>query len=121
MCCHTLPVTSAAEASASLVSGKLVKASCVLLQEYMRKLGKCLLALQHDHQGSARPLLDLWVAEAIALICCVRVYNPEFLKVIDSSAMDGSKNTRLSKPALEQHMASALLLKVSPLIHACVA
>lgn len=76
----------------------------------MRKLGKCLLALQHDHHGGARPLLDLWVAEAIALICCVRVYNPEFLKVIDSSAMDGSQNSRLSNPLLVQHMASAALL-----------
>ena len=82
------------------------------LQEYMRKLGKCLLALQHDHDGSARPLLDLWVAEAVALICCVRVYNPEFLKAIDSTAMDGSKNSRLSKPLLIQHVASPALLIV---------
>lgn len=79
----------------------------IWLQEYMRKLGKCLLALHQDHHGGARPLLDLWVAEAIALICCVRVYNPEFLKVIDSSAMDGSQNSRLSKPLLVQHMVSA--------------
>ena len=92
-----------------------------LLQEYMRKLGKCLLALQHDQHGGARPLLDLWVAEAIALICCVRVYSPEFLKVIDSSAMDGSQNTRLSKPALEQHMVGALLLNALPTVPACVA
>lgn len=86
------------------------KAPLRCMQEYMRKLGKCLLALQHDHHGGARPLLDLWVAEAIALICCVRVYNPEFLKVIDSSAMDGSQNSRLSKPLLVQHMVSSALL-----------
>lgn len=84
----------------------------------MRKLGKCLLALQHDHHAGARPLLDLWVAEAIALICCVRVYNPEFLKVIDSSAMDGSQNSRLSNPLLVQHMASAALL-THPYISTC--
>ena len=82
----------------------------ICMQEYMRKLGKCLLALQQDRHAGARPLLDMWVAEAIALICCVRVYNPEFLKVIDSSAMDGSQNSRLSKPLLVQHMVRAAVL-----------
>lgn len=78
----------------------------------MRKLGKCLLALQHDCDGSARPLLDLWVAEAIALICCVRMYSPKFMKAIDSTAMDGSQNLRLSKPLLIQHMASVAFLLI---------
>ena len=76
------------------------------VQEYMRKLGKCLLSLQQGEQGGARPLLNLWVAEAIALICCVRVYNPEFLKAIDSSAMNGSAAIRPSQPLLKQHLVS---------------
>lgn len=105
-----LPYTAIRHAQSDMKQACSGNMTC--LQEYMRKLAKCLLALQHDHHGGARPLLDLWVAEAIALICCVRVYNPEFLKVIDSSAMDGSQNTRLSNPLLVQHMVSAALLNV---------
>ena len=77
-----------------------------MAQEYMRKLGKCLLSLQQDRNGGARPLLDLWVAEAIALICCVRVYNPEFMKAIDSTAMNGSAAARPGHPLLMQHLVS---------------
>ena len=72
----------------------------------MRKLGKCLLSLQQNPEGGARPLLNLWVAEAIALICCVRVYNPEFMKAIDCSALNGSDMARPFKPLLMQHLVS---------------
>lgn len=81
-----------------------------MVKEYMRKLGKCLLSLQQDQDGGARPLLNLWVAEAIALICCVRMYNPEFLKAIDSTAMNGSAVARPSQPLLTQHLVSAMHL-----------
>lgn len=80
--------------------------SDTFLQEYMRKLGKCLLSLQQDVNGGARPLLDLWVAEAIAIICCVRVYNPEFLKAVDLTAMNGSETERPSQTLLTQHLVS---------------
>ena len=76
----------------------------------MRKLGKCLLSIQQDERASARPLLNLWVAEAIALICCVRVYNPEFLKAIDSAAMNGSAAVRPSHCLLVQHLVSVCTL-----------
>ncbi len=94
-------------------------------QEYMRKLGKCLLSIQQDERAGARPLLNLWVAEAIALICCVRVYNPEFLKAIDSAAMNGSAAVRPSHGLLIQHLVSVctlLLLYLSDLaslLHFC--
>ena len=81
-----------------------------IAQEYMRKLGKCLLSIQQDERGGARPLLNLWVAEAIALICCVRVYNPEFLKAIDSAAMNGSAAVRPSHLLLIQHLVSVCTL-----------
>lgn len=76
----------------------------------MRKLGKCLLSIQQDETADARPLLNLWVAEAIALICCVRVYNPEFLKAIDSAAMNGSAAVRPSHLLLIQHLVSVCTL-----------
>ncbi|DBA88714.1 TPA: hypothetical protein ACH3X2_004813 [Trebouxia sp. C0005] len=86
------------------VSNMSLSELAALWTEYMRKLGKCLLSIQQDERAGARPLLNLWVAEAIALICCVRVYNPEFLKAIDSAAMNGSAAVRPSHLLLIQHL-----------------
>lgn len=86
------------------VSNMSLSELAALWTEYMRKLGKCLLSIQQDERADARPLLNLWVAEAIALICCVRVYNPEFLKAIDSAAMNGSAAVRPSHLLLIQHL-----------------
>ncbi|KAL0035734.1 hypothetical protein WJX77_000797 [Trebouxia sp. C0004] len=86
------------------VSNMSLSELAALWTEYMRKLGKCLLSIQQDERAGARPLLNLWVAEAIALICCVRVYNPDFLKAIDSAAMNGSAAVRPSHLLLTQHL-----------------
>ena len=61
------------------------KRACV--QEYVRRLGDLLLGLQEDPYGSDRPILDTWVAEARALICCIRAYNSEALKQLENSSL----------------------------------
>lgn len=57
-------------------------------QEYISKLSSCLLSLQHDKHGAARQTLNRWVAEARALICCTRAYNPKALKALETNTLD---------------------------------
>lgn len=56
----------------------------------MRRLGTLLVGLQEDPQAPDRPCLDTWVAEARALICCIRAYNPEALKKLETSSLISS-------------------------------
>ena len=56
----------------------------------MRKLGGLLLSVQNEHHHPERQLLDTWVAEARALICCIKAYNPEALKKLETSSLDPS-------------------------------
>ena len=60
------------------------------VQEYVRRLGTMLLGLQEDPQAPDRPFLDTWVAEARDLICCIRAYNPEALKKLETSSLNSS-------------------------------
>lgn len=67
-----------------------------VMQEYISKLSSCLLSLQHDQHGAARQTLDRWNAEARALVCCVRAYNPKALKALETSTLN--ENDALPAP-----------------------
>ena len=63
----------------------------LLLQEYVRRLGALLLSVQEDnYQGSDKTSLNTYVAEARALVCCTKAYNPEALKKLETSSLDPS-------------------------------
>ena len=67
---------------------KWLASAVKIVQEYVRRLGSLLLCLQANDQGPERAQLNTWVAEARALRCCIRSYNPEALKKLESSSLD---------------------------------
>lgn len=90
---HTLTLTIWGQAectSARNVSNMSIPEITSLWTEYVRKLGTLLVGLQEDAQAPDRPCLDTWVAEARALFCCIRAYNPEALKKLETSGLNNS-------------------------------
>jgi len=97
------------------------------VQEYVRRLSTLLLGLQGDPQAPDRPCLDTWVAEARALICCIRAYNPEALKKLETSSLNSSMSverdlsTSFCSQQLVSQKASQSLLCVQYLpAHLCL-
>ncbi|KAA6423367.1 MAG: hypothetical protein FRX49_06819 [Trebouxia sp. A1-2] len=87
----TLTIWGQAECtSARSVSNMSIPEITSLWTEYVRRLGTLLVGLQEDPQAPDRPCLDTWVAEARALICCIRAYNPEALKKLETSSLISS-------------------------------
>jgi len=87
------------------------------VQEYVRRLGTLLVGLQEDPQAPDRPCLDTWVAEARALICCIRAYNPEALKKLETSGLYNSVSVEqdLSASFCTQQLVSGQDLAVTAL------
>lgn len=87
------------------------------VQEYVRRLGTLLVGLQEDPQAPDRPCLDTWVAEARALICCIRAYNPEALKKLETSGLYNSVSVEqdLSASFCTQQLVSWTNLAVTAL------
>lgn len=85
-----LPTAAADMQSWSLATLLFCNVQATYVQEYVRKLGTLLVGLQEDAQAPDRPCLDTWVAEARALFCCIRAYNPEALKKLETSGLNNS-------------------------------
>ena len=79
-----------------------------VVQEYISKLSSCLLSLQHDQHGAARQTLDTWNAEARALVCCVRAYNPKALKALETITL----NEHDTRPAPGRQLFQQQLVRV---------
>ena len=74
----------------------------------MRRLGGLLLTVDSNHHGPDRAVLDNWVAEARGVVCCMKAYNPEALKKLETSSLDPSAAVEpdLSPAFCSQQLAS---------------
>ena len=96
------------------------------VQEYVRRLGSLILSIQGSSNSPDRPVLDKWVAEARALVCCIKSYNPEALKKLETSALPSGASAErdLSISFCQQQLVSQLLPVNAPsttcIVHACI-
>ena len=61
-----------------------------LLQEYVRKIGACLVQLEHSSDSNVRSLMETLTTESSRLIGCVKLMNHDLHKAMLIGKMDES-------------------------------
>lgn len=85
-----------------------------LLQEYVRKLGACLVEVRADCDGDApcpsTLQLHTWAAEATSLMVCIALRNPWAIKAFNAAVDTNTAAEEGNEGTTAQHAHSAQLL-----------